>query len=166
MLFPPAAAVTVAVNGVLVRSYTRAYAAGGRVYAPLRPFVTRVADRLWYDGDTLVIERDGREARVRLEPREPDALDYVYVPIGGILRELGIAVSYQAHRLDIRLAPPLLSTPSPFDATVPTVAPATVFTPEPSATPRPVWSGAPLPRRTPLPVTAATPAHTTYEGPR
>jgi hypothetical protein len=157
MLFPPAAAVTVTFDGRPVAAYHGAYLRGGHVYAPLRPFATRVAFAVWYEGDTLVIARAGREARVRLNPREPSALDDVYVPIADVLRALGARVSYAQRRLDVQTRYVPLSSPTPFDATLPSAPPQTIFTPVPSPTPRPVWTGSPLPRRTPLPVLAPTP---------
>jgi len=157
MLFPPAAVVTVEVNGCPIRAYHRPYAAGGHVFAPLRPFVTRVADRMWYEGDTLVIAREGHEVRIRLRPRTPDALDRTYVPLAAVLRDLGVTVSYESRRFQIHLARTVLATPSPFNAALPSVAPRAVFTPVPAQTPRPIWTGSALPRRTPLPVTVPTP---------
>jgi hypothetical protein len=157
MLFPPAAHVTVAINGRPVAAYHRPYLRDGRVYAPLRPFVTAVAYRFWYEGDVLVISRAGREARIRLQPRQPGALDDVYVPIANVLRALGAQVSYASQRLDVQVKYVPLSSPTPFDSTQPSAPPQTIFTPISSPTPRPVWSGSPIPRRTPLPVTAPTP---------
>jgi hypothetical protein len=127
------------------------------VYAPLRPFVTAVAYRLWYEGDVLVISRAGREARIRLQPRQPGVLDDVYVPIANVLRALGAHVRYASRRLDVQITYVPLVSPTPFDPTQPSVPPQTIFTPIPSPTPRPVWSGSPIPRRTPLPATAPTP---------
>jgi hypothetical protein len=157
MLFPPPAHVTVAINGRPVVAYHRPYLWGGRVYAPLTPFVTNVAFRVWYEGDVLVISRAGREARIRLDPRQPGALDDVYVPIANVLRALGARVTYAPQRLDVQITYVPLSSPTPFDATQPSAAPQTIFTPIPSPTPRPVWTGSPIPRRTPLPAAAPTP---------
>lgn len=157
MLFPPSAAVTVAVNGYPVRSYHGAYASKGRVYAPLRPFVTELADRIWYEGDTLVIMRSGHSVSVRLGERTPDALDRVYVPLASVLRALGAQVAYQNRIVEVRLASRPLGTPTPFDVALPTVSPSAVFTPTPTPTPKLRWSGTPLPRRTPLPIVVPTP---------
>jgi len=157
MLFPPGAAVTVAIDGRPVPAYNVPYLSGGHVYAPLKPFVTRIAVALWYEGDTLVIARGGREVRVRMVAREPGALDDVYVPIARVLRGLGARVDYRERRLDVRTRYLPLSSPTPFDATLPSAPPQAVFTPVASPTPRPVWTGSPLPRRTPLPVAAPTP---------
>lgn len=157
MLFPPPAHVTVAINGRPVAAYHRPYLWDGRVYAPVQPFVTSVAYRLWYEGDVLVVSRAGREARIRLLPRAPGALADVYVPVASILRALGARVTYAALRLDVQVTYVPLSSPTPFDAMQPSAPPQTVFTPIPSPTPRPVWTGSPLPRRTPLPVAAPTP---------
>jgi hypothetical protein len=123
----------------------------GRVVAPLRPFITAIADRLWFEGNTLVIVRDGREVRVPVTSRAPDALDHAYLPVASLLRALGASVTYQAdrHRVDIRFR----SHEAPFalQPQAQVVAPHTVFTPTPPTTPRPTWTGSPLPRRTPLP---------------
>jgi hypothetical protein len=157
MVFPPAAAVTVRFDGRPLRAYHAAYASAGHVYAPLRPFVTAIADRLWYEGDTLVIARAGRFARIRLRPRTPDALDRVYVPLAPVLRALGAGVQYESHTLNIDVRSEPVGKLAPFDAALPSSAPRAVFTPSPVPTPRPVWSGAPLPRRTPIPIVEPTP---------
>ncbi len=157
MLFPPAAAVTVAIDGRPVRAYHAPYLSGGHVYAPLEPFVTRIAYQLWYEGDTLVIARDRREVRVRLSPRDPRALDDVYVPIARVLRALGARVEYGRRQVEVYAQYLPLSSPTPFNPALPSASPQVIFTPIPSPTPRPVWNGTPLPRRTPLPVAAPTP---------
>lgn len=157
MLFPPATVVTVTIDGRPVLAYHAAYLLGGHVYAPLRPFVTRVAYRLWYEGETLVIARGDRQVRLRLQPRQPSALDVAYVPLADILRGLGAAVTYQPNHLEIRTRYIPLSSPTPFNPALPSAAPQTIFTPVPVPTPRPVWSGSPLPRRTPLPIAEPTP---------
>ena len=133
-------------------SYNGAYESRGRVYAPLRPFVTAFADRIWFEGDSLVIVRDGRTVRVRLAPLSPDALDCAYVPLATVLRSLGETVRYERGSVIVsRRATAVVETPTPFDPGAPSASPRTVFTPSPVATPRPVWTGSPLPRRTPLP---------------
>ncbi len=145
--------MTVVLDGKTVRSYTGAFESAGRVYAPLRPFVTGIADAMWFDGDSLVIVRDGRSVIVRIPSREPDALDHAYVPLAPILRSLGEIVEYQpSGRVVVRSPyPPVVATPTPFDPAVPSAMPSAVFTPAAVATPRPVWTGSPLPRRTPIP---------------
>ena len=158
MLFPPTAAVTVTIDGRPVLAYHAAYLLGGHVYAPLRPFVTRVAYRVWYEGDSLVVARGDRRVRIPLQPRQPSALDGAYVPLASIVRALGAAVTYEPQHLEIRTRYIPLSSPTPFDAALPSAPPQIIFTPTPVSTPRPVWSGSPLPRRTPLPVTEPTPA--------
>jgi hypothetical protein len=158
MLFPPAAAVAVSIDGRPVLAYHAAYLWGGHVYAPLRPYVTGLAYQAWYEGDTLIIARGDRQVRIRLQPQQPGALDSVYVPLAHVLRALGVAVTYQPHHLEVRARYAPLTSPTPFNPTLPSVAPTTVFTPLPSPTPRPVWTGSPLPRRTPLPITEPTPA--------
>jgi hypothetical protein len=157
MLFPPAAAVAVTIDGRPVLAYHGAFVSGGRVYAPLLPFVTRVAYQVWYEDDSLLIARGDRQVRIRLRPRQPSALDGVYVPLASVLRALGVAVAYRPHHLDIRPGYLAVTSPTPFNPALPSAAPETVFTPIPSPTPRPVWTGSPLPRRTPLPITQPTP---------
>jgi hypothetical protein len=152
-VFPPAAAVTVVLDGKTVRSYTGAFESSGRVYAPLRPFVTGIADAMWFDGDSLVIVRDGRSVTVRIPSREPDALDHAYVPLAPILRSLGETVEYEPIGRVVVRSPyeAVIATPTPFDPTAPSALARPVFTPAPVATPRPIWTGSPLPRRTPIP---------------
>jgi hypothetical protein len=142
------------VDGRQLPTYFHAYVADGRVFAPLEPVLLRVADRAWLEGSTLVIERDGRRVRVLLPGGR--RTESAYVAVGPLVRRLGDLVAYDArgHRLEVWTQPPVVVPPTPFDASLPTVAPSAVFTPEPVATPRPVWSGPPLPRRTPLPATS------------
>ena len=158
MVFPPAAPVIVVLDGQPVMSYTGAFESEGRVYAPLRPFVTRVADRMFFEGDSLVIVRDGRSVIVRMSAREPDALDHVYVPLAAVLRSLGLGVEYNAGQVNVRTSLQLVvATPTPFDPSAPFATPNAVFTPIPTPTVRPVWTGAPLPRRTPIPYPTSRP---------
>ena len=154
--------MTVVLDGKTVRSYTGAFESAGRVYAPLRPFVTGIADSMWFDGDRLVIVREGRSVIVRIPSREPDALDHAYVPLAPILRALGEIVEYEpAGRVVVRSPiAPVVATPTPFDPTAPSATPSPVFTPAPVATPRPVWTGSPLPRRTPIPYPTGVPDST------
>lgn len=151
--------MTVVLDGKTVRSYTGAFESAGRVYAPLRPFVTGIADAMWFEGDSLVIVREGRTVIVRLPSREPDALDHAYVPLAPILRSLGEIVEYLPVGRVVVRSPyvPVVATPTPFDAAAPSAAPSAVFTPAPVATPRPVWTGSPLPRRTPIPFPSPLP---------
>ena len=152
-VFPPGAPVTVSLDGRPLPSYVRAYVADGRVFAPVRPLLSRLADRLWFEGNVLVIVRDGRTVRIPLGARTPDALDSAFVTIVPVLQALGESVSYDARLrlLDVRTTRSYgIATEPPF-VPGPSSSPRVVFTPEPIATPRPVWSGSPLPRRTPLP---------------
>lgn len=151
------AAVTIVLDGRPLASYNAALEVNGRIVAPLRPIVTAIADRLWFEGNTLVIVRDGKTVRVPVANRAPDALDHAYVPIAALLRSLGARVEYDAerHRVDVRLAGGV-EPASPLPQ-VPTVGPRPIFTPTPETTPRPTWSGSPLPRRTPLPFAKPTP---------
>lgn len=145
-LFPPGTPVAVLLDGHPLAAYERAYLADGRVYAPVSPLLTRLADRLWIDGTTLIVERGARRVRV---PLLGD-----YVMIGPVLRAIGAPAQYDpaTSRLTV-FTPPrsVVNTPTPFDPAAPHAAPTAVFTPLEPATPRPVWSGSPLPRRTPLP---------------
>jgi hypothetical protein len=153
LLFPLGTPVAVVIDGRALPAYVRAYVAGGRVFAPVTPLLTDLADRLWFDGDTLVIERDGRRVRVRLAPSFPDQLNGAYVPAGPTLRGLGASVRYDpsAHRLLIFLSKrAVISSPTPAGPTPP-ATPSAVFTPPPVPTPRPTWTGSPSPRRTALP---------------
>lgn len=151
--------MTVVLNGKAVRSYTGAFESAGRVYAPLRPFVTGIADAMWFEGDRLVIVRDGRSVIVRMPSREPDALDHAYVPLAPILRSLGEIVEYQPFgRIVVRSPyPGVVATATPFNPSAPSASPSVVFTPVPVPTPRPIWTGSPLPRRTPLPYPTGIP---------
>lgn len=153
-LFPPEAPVTILLNGHPLPSYVAAYVTDGRVLAPADPLLARLADRMWIEDDTLVVERGPTRIRVPLERRVTDRLDGAYVAVGPVLRAFGASLSFDRkdHRLLVRLPPQeSVVTPTPFNPSLPSVAPATVFTPEPPVTPRPVWTGSPLPRRTPLP---------------
>ncbi len=156
-ILPLAAAVTVLLDGRPVAAYSRAYVAAGRTYAPLAPYVTRVADRLGYRAGTVVIDRGARYARVALRSVTPDALDRQYVAIAPILRALGESVRYdpKAHVVYVCSRQAVsVATPPPFDPLAAQVAPRVVFTPAPVPTPRPIWRGPALPRRTPRPYPA------------
>jgi hypothetical protein len=151
-IFPPAP-VTILIDGRPLEGYSLAYVAQNRVYVPVEPLMTAVADRIWYEGDSLVIVRGTRRVAVRLG-RSPGELDSTFVPAGAVLRALGASVRFEPaeHRLVVHLPSLAIATPTPFDPNAPSVSPAAIFTPAPLPTPRPVWTGAPLPRRTPLPV--------------
>lgn len=156
-LFPPQTPVAVWLDGKPLAAYVRAYVAAGRAYVPVFPVVTRVADRLWFEGNTLSIERRGVLVRVSAVPGPVPTLEGAYVAAGAVLRALGVTVHYDqaARRLDVRVPEGgLVSSPAPFDPARASVAPRTVFTPAPPVTPRPVWTGPPLPRRTPLPLSS------------
>jgi hypothetical protein len=154
-LFPPGTPVTVLIDGRPLAAYAGSYLAGGRVFAPVSPLLTGLADRVWFDRGTLVIERGQRRIRVLLMPPRPDELNDTYVAAGALLRALGASVRYEpaSHRLIVRLpSRTTLASPTPFNQAVVSAPPSSVFTPSPTSTPRPIWSGSPLPRRTPLPV--------------
>jgi hypothetical protein len=152
-LFPPAVPVTILVDGRPLAAYRHAYFTAGRVFAPVTPLLARVADRIWLDGGTLVVERAGRRVRVRLAPAPTRAA--AVVAIGPVLRSLAIPVQYDGRARRLLILVPArtpVASPTPFDASRPTAPPSVVFTPSPSPAPRPLWSGSPLPRRTPLPI--------------
>ncbi len=143
------------VDGRPLAAYVRAYLAGDRVYVPVSPLLTRIADRMWFEGNTLVIERAGRRVRVPLSESFRGELDGAYVEAGPVLRALGESALYDGkyRQLEIRTQPlTAIALPTPFSSPAPTAPPNAVFTPAPVATPRPVWTGSPLPRRTPLPI--------------
>jgi hypothetical protein len=147
-------------NGRPLPSYVVAYVTDGRVLAPADPLLARLADRIWIEDGTLVVERGPTRIRVPLERRVTDQLDGAYVAVGPVLRAFGASLSYdrKEHRLLVHLAPQeSVVTPTPFDPALPSAAPSAVFTPEPPVTPRPVWTGSPLPRRTPLPFSSPNP---------
>jgi hypothetical protein len=153
-VFPPAAPVTVLVDGRPLSSYARAYLQNGRVFVPLAPILLRLTDRAWFEDSVLVLQRDGRRVRVAVPRGYADALETTFVAIGPIVRRLGDAVVYDARigRLQIRTPRPAgVATPTPYVQPPATQAPREVFTPSPPPLPRPTWSGRPLPRRTPLP---------------
>lgn len=153
-LFPPQAPVTLVVDGRPLPAYAHAYVRAGRVFTPVDPLLTRLADRIWFEENDLVVERGGRRVRVPLPRDGTPALNAVYVPAGPVLRALGVAVRYDAlaHRLIIGVpARAVVASPTPFNPAIPSVSPGTVFTPTPPSTPRPIWTGSPMPRRTALP---------------
>jgi hypothetical protein len=154
-LFPPAAPVAVIVDGRPLAAYQRSYLAEGRVFVPVSPLLTRLADRLWVEGNTLVIERLGRRTRVLLTTNSSGEFNEAYVPAGPVLRSLGATVHYDpaGRRLLVTIPArgPLVS-PTPFNPALRSAAPSAVFTPPVVSTPRPQWTGSPLPRRTALPL--------------
>jgi hypothetical protein len=148
--------VSVSIDGRPLPSYTQAFVVRGRAYATVAPLLASVADRVWFSGNTLIVERGERRVRVKLVLSRHDDFRYAVVAVGPILRALGDAVYFDRSRnvIDVRTpaAVPVVS-PTPFDpATTPSQSPRTIFTPTPAVTPRPVWTGSPLPRRTPLPL--------------
>ena len=161
-LFPPGVPVTVVVDGSFLSAYATAFLAGERVFVPVDPLLTRLADRIYYEGSTLVVERAGRRIRVAIAP-VPAGFNGVYVMATPILQDLGATIRYDARErvLFVQTATgQVLASPTPFNAALPSPPPTPVFTPEPVTTPRPVWTGSPLPRRTPLPFFTQPPATT------
>jgi len=153
-VFPPAAPVTVLVDGRPIAAYVRAFVRDGRVFMPVATVLHNLADRAWFEGGAVVAARNGREARIPIGRTGPGALETTFVSVAPLARALGDSVAYDAiaHRLEIRTAPGLpVASPTPFGASAVPIPASTVFTPVPPATPRPIWSGPALPRRTPLP---------------
>ncbi|MDQ2680639.1 MAG: hypothetical protein M3Y21_06415 [Candidatus Eremiobacteraeota bacterium] len=156
MIFPlGAAALTLTLNGAIVRSYDPPYLLRGHVVAPVMPFLTRVATRVAYANGRLLLWREGHVARIRIAPDQAIALQSAYVEIAPILRALGESVSFDGahHVLTVRTPPsPPIHLPSPFDPQIPQVLPTVIFTPTPPVTPKPIFTGVPRPRRTPIPL--------------
>ncbi|MBV8149813.1 MAG: hypothetical protein JO092_12020 [Candidatus Eremiobacteraeota bacterium] len=153
-VFPPAAPVAVLVDGRPLRSYATAYVQDGRVFVPLAPLLLRLADRAWFEGSVLILERDGRSIRVRVPRRGDNALNLTFVPARAIFRQLGDDVAYDARIRQLQIRSPraaMVALPTPYAAPSTTIAPREVFTPSPPPMSRPTWSGPPPPRRTPLP---------------
>ncbi len=161
MIFPLAAsALTVVLNGTVVRSYNQPFLQAGRVMAPLEPFVTCVAASIEYSGGELVVRRADRFAEVPIAGQpQPARFQSTFVPIAPVLRTLGARVTYDAKLRALIVEVPRLplATPTPFNPAVPWVPPRAVFTPTPAQTSRPVVTGTPAPRRTPLPVSTSVP---------
>lgn len=158
-ILPLAAGITVLLDGHAVAAYAPAYVVAGRTYAPLAPYVTRIADRLEYRGRLLVLTRDGKRAIIALQRVAPDALDRQYVALATTLRALGAAVSYDGatRTVEVRSPPPQpVASPAPFDPLAPQAAPRVVFTPSPPPARPIVWRGPAIPRRTPLPFPVPT----------
>jgi hypothetical protein len=151
VIFPPAA-LSVALNGAILRSYNAPVLKNGRILAPIDPYVLRFASSIGYSGGLMVITRGDRFVQLRMQPQAPQNLQVIYVQLAPLLRTLGVQIAYDAalRRVNIETPPPLLVLPTPFNAAVPRVAPHVVFTPAPASTPRPHVSGSPQPRRTPL----------------
>jgi len=155
-VFPPAAHVSVIVDGRPLPAYLPAYVRGGRVFAPVDPLLLRLADRVWRDGDAVVVERLERRIRIPIATFGSD-LALEYVPVAA-LRGLGDRLTYDPAQRKLEIETP--ATPPVASATpyMPYAAPSprAVFTAQPVPTPRPVWTGPALPRRTPLPVPASS----------
>jgi hypothetical protein len=148
----------VSVNGRPISAYYRAYESGGRVFAPLRPYLSALVDRAWYQDGRLAIACDGRVVYVVLKPRTPDALDRVYFPIASIARALGARVEYRHGAVEIASSVHgAIASPTPVPSSA-MIEPRPIFTPMPLPTTRPIWNGDALPRRTPLPYVSPTPS--------
>jgi hypothetical protein len=164
VIFPlAAAALSIVIDGNVVRSYNAPYVVSGHVVAPLEPFVTGIAASIGYSGGTLIVTRGDRFAQVpfAIAP-DPGHYQSTYVEIAPLLRTLGARVWYDGreHRLFVETPRLVLATPTPFNPAVPRPAPTDVFTPTPATTPRPIVTGTPSPRRTPLPASLPSPSPT------
>ncbi|MEO6913857.1 MAG: hypothetical protein ABI182_07550, partial [Candidatus Baltobacteraceae bacterium] len=150
-----AAALTLILDGSVVRSYNPPYLSRGHVVAPVMPLLTRVATKIEYVHGMLLFWRKGRFAQIRIVRPEPNQLQSTYVEIAPLLRALGETVSFdRVHQtLNVRTpVDPTVQSPSPFNPSVPQAAPTALFTAGPIETPRPIFSGPPRPRRTPVPL--------------
>ncbi|HUZ50568.1 MAG TPA: hypothetical protein VMW12_12655 [Candidatus Dormibacteraeota bacterium] len=159
-VFPPPKAVTILINGAPVAAYIQPYLARGRTLAPVRPFATALAARVWSDRGVLVLQRGSRTVRIRMLARMPDALDRAYIPIAPILRALGAQVRYDPRRrvVEVRIGSAMpVAAPTPFNPSERRLPMRAIFTPVPVATERPRWTGPAIPRRTPIPFTGPTP---------
>ena len=145
--------VAILLNGTPLRSYNRPYLLRGRIEAPVAPYLTRIADRIGYEGRVMIVVRGNAVVRLPTGVHDPKSLQALYVPIGEALRALGASVTFDAGRrvLEIQTrARAAVRTMPPFVTRTPLVLPTSVFTPEPVATARPVYTGSPHPRRTPI----------------
>jgi hypothetical protein len=156
-VFPPAPPVTITVDGRTLAVYVGARILRGRVYAPIS-LVRMLVDRMWVEDSVLVVERNGRRARVPFSLRFEGDLDVSSVAVAPLLRALGDDLRYQSttRTLDVR-SPSTMPVVSASPMGQRPLPAKPVFTPEPVATPRPVWSGSPVPRRTPLPAPTLKP---------
>lgn len=155
-----ATVLTVMLNGKPLRSYIPVYVREGRIIAPLDPYVTSVVASIEQSGRVLLVRRADRFAQVSMPALpHPAAFPATLVELGPLLRTIGIRISYDKprHTVYIETPPTPLTTPTPFNAAVPSAPPRVVFTPSPQPTTRPVVTGTPLPRRTPLPLDTSVP---------
>lgn len=152
--------MAILLNGAALQSYNRPYIAGGRVCAPVAPYITRIADRIGFERGALVASRAGLTVRIRAPRFEPQDLSRSYVPVVTVFTGLGARVHYDAQRhvLEVQLPRAAGVKPvPPFQPPQPHVRPTLIFTPEPVVTPRPAYTGTPHPRRTPIVVTTSRP---------
>lgn len=162
MIFPPGAVpVAILLGGVPTTSYNHPYVIGGRIRAPIAPYVTRIADRIAAERGVLVASRGALTVRIRSAAvAEPADYGRAYVEVARIFRGLGATVHYDARRhvLDVQLPrQPAVGAQTPVQTAQPLAVPRKVFTPEPVVTPRPAYTGTPHPRRTPIVVSTSRP---------
>lgn len=159
MAILPLLAVSVLLDGRRLLAYAPALVIAGRTYAPVAPYLTSIAQSVSYVDGALIVQRAGREVKICMPSVEPGALDFAYVPIAPLLRDLGANVRYDARdrTLEIRLPHAVdVETPPPWSAQSPHVVPRVVFTPTPQPQQVPAWHGPAIPRRTPLPYPVPT----------
>lgn len=157
--------VSVVVDGRTVESSRTAVLRGGFVFAPLDPYVRRIADRIESSGSTITLVRGNASVVLALGSpivRSGSAVDdipiapfvregEVNVPLAIAARALGESVSYdaRAHVVYVRVprAPLACMTPS---AGYSTPDSPVTFSPTATPAPRATVSGVPHPRRTPI----------------
>ena len=145
---PPAAIVTIVVDGEIVPSLPPARIAGGKVVVP-PALVARIADRVTvFPTGSVTAERAGKACAAAAP-----------IALAPLARCLGAAVAWDAHGRTLALAFPPRITPLRTPVPVPAVPllPTPAPTAAPAATPRPVMTGIPRPRRTAIPVEPSEP---------
>jgi copper amine oxidase-like protein len=165
-----APAVAIVVDGSEIVASQPALVRGGVVVAPLRPYLSGIADRIAVDpaAGTITFERADASVTVTLGDRRARVgagivtlpiAPYLrdggpIIPLAAIARGLGLTVEFDARTHVVTMASPAVapvSTMTPF-VPVPGASPFPTPRAEPSATPRPVVIGVPRPRRTPVEV--------------
>ncbi len=138
MIFPlAAAALTVLLDGVPLRSYNKPYIAGGHVMAPLEPYVTALAASIEFDGRALIVRRGDIFAQLPMSAApDPERYESTYVEFAPLARTLGLRVRFDARTRTLYVHTPraAFATPTPFNPAVPHVLPSAVFTPTPAVT--------------------------------
>ena len=160
--------IAVLINGIDVASVPSVTLAGGRLFAPLRAVVVRLADRVEVvDGTRVVISRGPHRLVVRISSREAlcDGMaitlssapyrsgEDVMIPLHDIVRALHERLRFDPrHRVVTVSVPPRVFIATFTPAPKALVTPSEIFTPRPLKTPVVVSTPALYPRRTPIPV--------------